>query len=212
MPLLMVEPDSGPPPIEADVTVDGGSAGLVRVARGQLLSIETTTGGQVAALFAWTVADASEWLSPHHVRVFGGSFTLRMGMRMVTNRRRPIFVLGRDSLRHHDLLLPASDPVIAVVSSALADGGIGVPRIPDPVNLFLDARLGPDGAIDVRPCPARPGERVTLRVLIDANVIVASGPTVVAEASASPPRPLRVRVVNRVADLPIDLPVLRDRA
>lgn len=208
MPLLMVAPDSGPPPPEADITVNGRSAGLVEVRRGQLLSIEAPSGGQVAALFAWTAADASEWLSPHHVRVFGGSFTLRMGMRMVTNRRRPMFVIGRDSLRRHDLLLPASEPAVEFVKSALGAAGITVPRIPDPVNLFLDARLGSDGSIDVRRCPARPSERVTMRVLIDAHVTVASGPTMIPEASASPPRPLRVRVINHVEDLPTDLPVL----
>src|SRR5207237_3453810 len=135
---------------------------------GQLLAIETPHGGQVAPLFAWTVADAAEWLSPHHTRVFGGTFRLRMGTRLVTNRRRPIFVVGRDSLRRHDLLLPASEEAVGHVAAALGSVGRVVPRIPDPVNLFLDAGLTADGHIEVRPCPARPGDRWTARVLIDA--------------------------------------------
>lgn len=209
MPLLMVEPEPGPLPPEADVLVRGGEAALVPVVRGQLLGIEAPDGGQVAALFAWTLADPAEWLSPHHTRVFGGTFHLRMGTRMVTNRRRPMFVVGRDSLRRNDLLLPAAEASVAAVRAALAVASVEVLRVPDPVNLFLDAELGADGHIEVRPCPARPGERWTARVLLDGIVVVAAGPTGLPEASATRPRPLRVRLTNRVEDLPADLPLYR---
>jgi uncharacterized protein YcgI (DUF1989 family) len=207
MPLLLVEPDQGPPPPETDIEVQGGRAVTLRVHRGQMLAIEAPDGGQVASLFAWTTADPAEWLSPHHTRVFGGTFLLRMGTRLVTNRRRPIFVVGRDSLRRHDLLLPASDETVATVQTVLAAAGLTVPGIPDPVNLFMDARLGEDGQIDVRPSPARPGERWTVRALLDANVAVAATRTGISEASSDPPRRLRVIVRNEVVDLPPDLPL-----
>ena len=207
MPLLLIEPEPGPLPREGDVVVPGGSAAVVEVRRGQLLAIETPEGGQVASFFAWTLADPAEWLSPHHTRVFGGTFRLRMGTRLVTNRRRPMFVVGRDSLRVHDLLLPASTEIVQAIEVSLARAGVVVPRIPDPVNLFLDARLNEDGRIDVRPSPARPGERWTVRVLIDAHVAIAAARTGISEASADPPRPFRVLVRNHVADLPADLPV-----
>jgi uncharacterized protein len=208
MPLLMIHPVPGPLPGEADRVVAGGTATVLTVRTGQLLAIETPAGGQVAALFAWTLDDPGEWLSPHHTRVFGGTFALRMGTRLVTNRRRPMFVVGRDSCRRHDLLLPASVATVEAVGTALAAAVIKVPRIPDPVNLFMDARLGPDGRIDVHPSPARPGERWTVRSVRDAVVAVAAGPTGIPEASADPPRDLRVLVRNLVADLPNDLPTL----
>jgi uncharacterized protein YcgI (DUF1989 family) len=182
----------------------------VEVRQGQMLTIETPEGGQVAALFAWTASDPGEWLSPHHTRVFGGTFELRMGTRLVTNRRRPIFVVGRDSLRRHDLLLPASDSAVEAVREALARASFVVPRIPDPVNVFAWARLDHDGRIDVRPSPARPGERLTARVLIDARVAVAASPMGIREGSADPPRALHVTVRNDVRDLPPDLPVWRE--
>jgi uncharacterized protein len=206
MPLLMVEPQSGPLPPEADVALPGGAAVLVRVARGQLLGIEAPDGGQVAALFAWVAGSGDEWLSPHHTRVFGGTFHLRMGTRMVTNRRRPMFVVGRDSLRRHDLLLPASEAAGTAVRRVLDEAALTVPRIPDPVNLFLDADLHADGRIEVRPCPARPGERWTARALLDGVVVVAACPAGLPDASAEPPRRLRVRITNLVEGLPADLP------
>jgi uncharacterized protein YcgI (DUF1989 family) len=207
VPLLMIEPAPGPLPPEVDVDIPAGTATVVPVRVGQLLAVEAPDGDQVGALFAWTMADGAHWLSPHHTRVFGGTFVLRMGTRLVTNRRRPIFVVGRDSLRRHDLLLPASAEAVAAVETALDAAGVLVPRIPDPVNLFMDARLGEDGAIDVRPCPARAGERFTVRVLIDCHVAVSATRAGIPEASADPPRPLRVTVRNEVASLPEDLPV-----
>jgi uncharacterized protein YcgI (DUF1989 family) len=207
MPLLMIDPEAGPLPDEMDVDVAPDDAAVLTVRRGQLLSIEAPEGGQVAGLYGWTAADPGEWLSPHHTRVFGGSFVLRMGTRMVTNRRRPMFVVGRDSLRRHDLLLPASADAAELVARRLAEAGVQVPRIPDPVNVFLDARLGEDGSIDVRPCPARPGERWTVRVLIDGVVAVAAARTGIPEASAQPARSLRVMTRNEVAALPRDLPL-----
>jgi uncharacterized protein len=207
MPLLLVEPDQGPLPPEVDLEVTGGTAVTLVVRRGQMLAIEAPDGSQVASLFAWTTADPAEWLSPHHTRVFGGTFLLRMGTRLVTNRRRPIFVVGRDSLRRHDLLLPASDETVGAVQTVVTAAGLAVPRIPDPVNLFMDARLGENGQIDVRSSPARPGERWTVRALIDAHIAVSATRTGIAAASADPPRRLRVIVRNEVADLPPDLPL-----
>jgi uncharacterized protein YcgI (DUF1989 family) len=212
MPLTMIERSTAALPAEQDVLVEAGRAGTLVVRQGQMLAIEVPDGAQVAALFAWTIADPSEWLSPHHTRVFGGTFVLRMGTRLVTNRRRPIFVVGRDSLRRHDLLLPASDDAIEAVGAALVDAKFDPPRIADPVNLFAAASLDPDGRIEVQPSPARPGERWTARVLIDSVVAVTA--TVIGSYGlpADGPRPIRVRVLNDVRDIPPDLPTWVDEA
>jgi uncharacterized protein YcgI (DUF1989 family) len=198
----MIDPSSEALPPEQEVMVEPSRAGMLVVRQGQLLAIEVPDGGQVVALFAWTIADPSEWLSPHHTRVFGGTFLLRMGTRLVTNRRRPIFVVGRDSLRRHDLLLPASDEAVAAVRAALAEAEFDPARIADPVNLFAAARLDPDGRIDVEPSPARPGERWTVRALIDSVVAVTANDLGVPDPS----------VGARRRDLPADLPTWVDAA
>ena len=81
-------------------------------------------------------------------------------------------------------------------------------RIPDPVNLVSGARLLEDGRIDVAASAARPGERWTARVLIDAIVaITAVSPGEPDPADARGGR-LRGLVRNDVRDLPSDLPTM----
>jgi len=89
MPLLLKHPSDEALPAEARVVVAHGTAGMIRVKRGQFLTVTDLDGGQPAALFAFAEQDMSEFLSPHHTRVFSNSYVLALGMRMVTNRRRP---------------------------------------------------------------------------------------------------------------------------
>lgn len=193
MPLLLKHPMAGPPPEQARVVVTHGEAGLIRVERGQFLAVTDRDGRQPVSLVAFVAADLSEFLSPHHTRVFSNSFVLTLGMRMVTNRRRPLMVLGRDPVRRHDLLLPASDrrsldaanlrdePGTAeAIAAALAAAGLDPPRIPDPVNLFLDLAVAPDGRLEAGPAPSRAGDTVVCRVLLDTIVVAAACATGVA--------------------------------
>ena len=106
--LMMKEPDAASAPPELEQQVAHGAACVVPVRRGQLLTVRDVAGGRSAQLYAFTDADPREFLSPHHTRVFSNSYVLTLGMRLVTNRRRPLMVLGRDSVRAHDLLTPAA--------------------------------------------------------------------------------------------------------
>ena len=108
MPLLMTS-ESGNLPDETTVEIPGNEARAIFVYRGQLLSITDINGKQPATLFAFLQRDLREFLSPHHTRVFSNSYILSLGMRLMTNRRRPIMVLGQDTVGTHDLLLPATD-------------------------------------------------------------------------------------------------------
>ena len=193
MPLLLKHPLPGPPPEQTRVVVPYGEAGLIRVRRGQFLTVTDLDGRRPVGLFAFVEADPAEFLSPHHTRVFSNSFVLTLGMRMVTNRRRPLMVLGRDPVRHHDLLLPASDRrsldaaglpgqagCAEAAAAALAAAGLDPPRIPDPINLFLDVAVGLDGRLAVGPPPSRAGDTVVCRVVLDAVVVAAACATGVA--------------------------------
>lgn len=209
MPLLMKTPDEEPLPPEAEVVVGADRAGAVVARRGQLLTVTDLEGRQPAALFAVTLADPREFLSPHHTRVFSNSFMLRLGMRLVTNRRRPILVLGRDTVDSNDLLFPAVDGDylaqhghsgrVGAVENALrafTDAGVEPPKLPDPVNLFLNVGLNADGALVPGPLRSRAGDRVTFRVVIDATFVVATTARDVGHWNEGASAPIGVRVHN----------------
>lgn len=183
--LLMKEPVLTLPP-EAAYYIAGGSVLAFPVAKGQCLTIEDIEGGQPAALFGVSVDDTRHFLSPHHTRVFSNSFILRLGMRVVTNRRRPAMVLGRDKTGTHDLLMPITEAADGAtyegaterfkdkVRSAFAKRNVALVRVPDPINLFLDVAVNAVGTLTPRGVGSVQGARVTFRVVMDLIVAVAA--------------------------------------
>lgn len=196
--LLMKTPPSGPPPPERTLLIPGGGAITFPVVQGQLLTVEDIRGGQMGAFFAFTQADLREFMSPHHTRVFGGTFLLRLGTRVVTNRRHPMFVLGRDTVQGHDLLLPASPACLEVVVNTLSVAGLKPPQIPDPVHLFMNVGLDSSGRLLPGLPGSKPGDHVTFRVLIDSICALAACPAANPGWSADPPTELRVEVHNEL--------------
>lgn len=207
--LLMKEPNDVAPPPELALTVPHGQAVAFPGGRGQLLTVTDLEGSRPASLFAWTMGDPAEFLSPHHTRVFSNSYILTLGMRLMTNRRRPMLVLGRDTVGRHDLLMPASDGASLTEAGFGGDGGcieavraavghtdLHPPKWPDPVNLFADVAVCTDGSLVVGPPPSRPGDYVTCRILIDGLFVVAACTTgiIVGEGRG----PLAVRVANHL--------------
>jgi uncharacterized protein YcgI (DUF1989 family) len=173
-------------PAEHAVTVASGTVETFPVAAGQLLTVTDIAGGQPAALFAVAVADHRHFVSPHHTRVFSNSFMLRLGMRVMTNRRRPAMVLGRDSVGTHDLMMPvteagdgsayigAADRFRDKVRAAFARSRVDLVKVPDPINLFLDVAVNDEGSLTPRGVGSPPGGAVTFRVVTDLVVGIAA--------------------------------------
>lgn len=213
MPLLMAEPQDLPLPPEADLVVAGGTAAGVMVAAGQLLAIQDMDGGQPAGLFATSATDPRLFLSPHHTRVFSNSFLLRLGMRLVTNQRRAIMVLGISPTHlRHDLLMPlteasvngetgGADLVRVKVAAAFTRLGRRPEKIADPVNLFLDVAVHRDGVLEARGASSRAGDAVVFRAVADLAVVIAAphaDPRLWTRPEAGR---IAVRVRNEVKDL-----------
>lgn len=213
MPLLLIEPDAGPPPPCESLVVEGGSFTAIRAAKGQFLAVTDLEGGQAAALFAAMLDDPGQVLSPHHTRVFSNSFMLRLGMRLVTNRRRPAMVLGvSEAHLKHDLLMPVTeagtagdeggaDAVRAKVDAAFRLAGLVPQKIADPVNLFLDVAVNTDGSLAPRGVSSRPGDTVVFRVVRDMVAVVGAPQADPLLWNRSAPGPIAVRTCNELADL-----------
>jgi uncharacterized protein len=185
--LLMIDPPTRAPQPTRRVTVPAGTAGAIEVLQGQLLKITALEAGAVASLFGFAASDPGVYLSVHHTRVFSNTYLLGAGMRLVSNRRRPLMVLGIDTVGTHDLLLPASTTAelrerglvgeqgcADAVARVMAERGIAAPKLPDPVNLFMNVGLHTDGRIEPLPSTVKPGDHVVCRVVRDCTFIVSA--------------------------------------
>lgn len=192
------------------VPVAPGSIGSIRVLRGQLLRITAQGDGAVASLFGFSMADPAVWLSVHHTRVFSNSYLLGSGMRLVNNRRRPIMVLGKDSVKRHDLLLPASttaflaergypgEGCLDALRGELARLGMVVPKLPDPINLFMHVKLTREGEILPETNLTKAGDSITCRVVVDTQFIVSACNTGI--EGNDRPAPLLLSVAENLHD------------
>jgi uncharacterized protein YcgI (DUF1989 family) len=210
MPFLMTTPSPNALPPESGCDVAHGTAVLVPVAAGQLLTVCDVAGDRTAQLFAFTTSDLAEFLSPHHTRVFSNSYRLTLGMRMVSNRRRPLMVLGRDGQAAHDLLMPGATReslaaagmpgeagLAELLAATLSDHQLSPPKLPDPVNLFLDVGVEQTGRLVPRSAAApAPGRAITCRVLKDIHLVVAAGASDLCISGGR--GPLRVSVRNHL--------------
>ncbi len=192
------------------VQVAPGSIGSIRVLRGQLLRITAQGDGAVASLFGFSLADPAVWLSVHHTRVFSNSYLLGSGMRLVNNRRRPMMVLGKDSVKRHDLLLPASttaflrergyqgEGCLDALRGELARLGMVVPKLPDPINLFMHVKLTREGDILPETNLTKVGDSITCRVVMDTQFIVSACNTGI--EGNDRPAPLLLSVAENLHD------------
>lgn len=213
MPLLMIEPGAGPLPPEMELTVAGGGIAAFPVAKGQLLAIRDLEGGQPAALLAVAAGNMELVLSPHHTRVFSNSFMLRLGMRLVSNRRQPLMVLGVSAPHlRHDLLCPVTEAAVNgpqggasrfrdKARAAFRAAGVEPAKIADPVNLFLGIDVNPDGSLTPRGATSKPNDRVVFRVVMDMIAAVAAPHADPPLWDRREPGPIRVEVRNELASL-----------
>ena len=186
--LLMKDSGQNRDPLPVQVThVAAGSAGSILVKRGQLLRITALEDGAVASLFGFSEDDPGVHLSVHHTRVFSNSYVLGAGMRLVNNHRRPVMVLGKDSVGKHDLLLPASTAAflaangytgqlgcVEALQGELKRLGRQQPKLPDPINLFMNVQLDQKGRLTRHPSTVKAGEAVTCRVVLDTLFVVST--------------------------------------
>jgi uncharacterized protein YcgI (DUF1989 family) len=160
----------------------------VHVAHGGALRVINTFGQQVVD--AWAFASEAEWMSMEHSRLHVGRVNPALGDTFVTNARRPVLTLIEDTSGGvHDTLLaacdryryellgaPGHDNCTDNLHAALAGAGLSVPCTPSPLNLFENARPGPDGAIAIAAPVSTPGSHVVLRAELDVLIVLSACP------------------------------------
>jgi len=180
------------------------------VRRGDHVRVIDVEGGQVGDLFAFAAADPGEHLSASHTRTSTSRLFPLIGEQFVTTRRRPILTLVADtSPGIHDMLIAACDPAryrtLGVarhascadnLRNALAQMGLAVDVVPQPVNLFMNIPVRGDGELGWLSAVSRPGDAVTFEAATDCVVVVSACPMDLNAINGAHPTPLAIEVAS----------------
>lgn len=184
--MLLLKQRPSAAPQETAIVIPGGGVGAVAIACGQMLSVTDIGGGQPAALFAVDAHDPGQFVSPQQTRAMARSFLLRPGLSLMTNRCRAALALCRDSVGHHDLLMPMTEAGEHIhaeggarrlrtrLRSAFATIGPTPAWIGDPVNLFLHVGIAENGALTPLGVASTAGDAVMFRAVMDLTVVIAA--------------------------------------
>lgn len=180
---------------------------------GERVTIAQTEGHQVGDFIAFNAADLTEFLSTSHTRRSINRYLIGKGHTLYTNHREPIVEIVEDTVGVHDILAAACDPYryrrdFGVENhrscrmnfvEALAEHDIPDWRVPDPVNLFQNSPVMPDGTYLSAASPAKTGDYVTLLAHMDLIAACSACPQDLAPTNAGRPTDLVVRLSMRGA-------------
>ncbi|HEX3464730.1 MAG TPA: urea carboxylase-associated family protein [Candidatus Elarobacter sp.] len=168
------------PAIESALTELAPRSGTAFVLeRGDVLTIVSPEGEQVADLVAFAADDPREALSNGRTFDYEQTLALTTGNRLWSNRSRPLLTIVRDDAGTHDFLLtPCSRDTWRIcyggrhddvpgcfgnLAAALAPFGIAPDAIPTTFNVFMRVETGPDGRLRILPPHSLAGDRFSVR-------------------------------------------------
>jgi uncharacterized protein len=168
-----------------EVVVKAKYGAAIEARAGERLTVTDLEGQQIGDLVAFNLDDRTEWLDMARTRSTLYRLRLRLGDRLYSNRREPILELVEDTVGVHDLLFPPCDPkryaitwgqpghrnCLTNLAEALVPYGITIWQVPQPLNLFQNTPVLPDGRLGSGVSPSRAGDHVTFRAL--KNVVCA---------------------------------------
>lgn len=167
------------------IHIPAGEGRATRVRAGGRLKITDLRGRQCCDLFAFNAQDVREYASAEHTRVFNGNLFPRVGQPFVTQVRRPILLFEEDRTPgKHDMLVAACSPsryaLLGVkgwhasceenLLTTLSTMGHAV-EVPQPINLFTNIPLGPQGDLDWQPALTAAGDYVVFRAEMDVSSV-----------------------------------------
>ena len=192
----------------SELIIPAAHARMWRMRAGQRVTITQTQGSQVGDFIAFNAADLTEFLSVSHTRRCINRYLVTTGHVLHTNRREPIVEIVEDTVGTHDILAAACDPYrykrdFGVDNhrscrmnfvEALAEFKIPDWRVPDPVNLFQNSPVLPDGTYASAASLAKAGDYVTLLARKDLVAACSACPQDLAPTNGGRLSDLRVRL------------------
>ena len=181
---------------------------------GELVEIVDLEGQQVADFIAFAERNRTEWLSTTHTRSSLLRLTVRVGDRLESNWRHPMFEILRDDVGRNDIITSMCDDrryrldygveghrsCRTNFTEALESWGIAEWQMPDPVNFFQNAPIAPDRTFGNEVPTGRAGDKLVLRTLMDSIVAVSACPQDLNPCNGFHPGPLLIRVLEPSPD------------
>ena len=161
------------------------------LAAGERLRLTTPHGQQAADFFAYSAADPGEWLSASHTWSSTRVLEPRVDQVFLSRLRRPLARFAEDGAGGvHDMLIAACDQAryeeFGVLGhhasrsenlvAAMAERGLEVDVIPQPINFFTNTAVTPGQELVSPPNPVPPGAYVVVEALVDLVCVVSSCP------------------------------------
>jgi hypothetical protein len=180
------------------IIVPAREARGVRVRKAQRFRVVDLEGQQAGDLFAYNANDVAEYASAEHTRVYAHTpeqarvcrLFPRVGEHFVTNHRVPILYFEQDnSPKQHDMLVAACDakrfellglpghPSCADnLKRVMAKFGHEDIHVPQPINLFANFPVHPDGTFTIDVLTTKPSDNVCFRAEMDAIIVLSACP------------------------------------
>lgn len=210
-----IRTSSGKGPALTAITLVARTGRAVRLGAGDSIAIVNLFGQQVVDTWAISAVDPTTVLSMAHTRMANGRFFVQEGDVLVGSDREAMLTLETDtSGGRHDTLIPACDPAryrqLGAVGhhdscsdnfrDALHELGIPAPsQVPQPLNLFMNVPVGPDGTLGIEPPTSQAGDRVTLCAVRPVVLVVSACPQDLAPTNGAhrEPRDIELRLRPR---------------
>lgn len=173
------------------LTVPASHGLAVELAPGRSIRVVNTHGSQVVDTWAFAADDLDEFLSMPVTRRMLFRLMPRTGDPLYSNRRQPLISMIEDtSPGIHDTLITCCDRYVYEqlgcteyhrncadnLLEAMAALGLTPPRIPDPLNLFMNIPISNNLEIAFAEPVSRPGDWVTLRAERAAVIVFSACP------------------------------------
>jgi len=173
------------------VTVLAGKGAQIPVRAGDEVTVVNVSGTQVVDFWCLPKSSPQQYLSLEHCREVLNKIYFTPGDVLVSDRYEPVFDYVADTTGGlHDTLIAPCNPEMyrrfgrpdGHPSCAgnfwvgVKEAGLAIPFVPSPWNLFMRAAVKSDGSIEYSRPPYLPDGRVTLRMLVDATIIVSACP------------------------------------
>lgn len=182
-----------------------------RLGAGTSFRIIDVEGGQAADLFMFNPDNVTEYISGPHSRVHMHELYPRAGWTFYSNERRPMLEFTDDtSPGRHDCIVAACDthryqllgagPSHASCEQNLqteaAKFGIEVPHAQQPINVFANFRVYPDGRLELEECVSKPGDAATFKLLTDGIVVISACPQDIVGFQPGGPSDMAVEILG----------------